>query len=327
MPRPPAALTLFAVYVTAALLAAGGAELYLRRNDGADRCLSAARPEDRGRPHADYARIDPELGWVSAPVGNEVNADGFRDPRAFDAATAAAARRRIVVLGDSFMWGAGIAADQNVPRRLERDLGDGTAVFNVSVPGWGLDQMYLAWRRYRDVLRPDVVVVAFIDDDVDRVLMTYRQQERLEKPAFRVDGGRLVPRGADPPPGGVRAALRSSVVARCVRLAYDRATAARSLGRHLLRTLADDAAAHGARVVVLRVPEREVVASALRRRWWTLRGFADAAPGAIYVEPLRELETMQQTGTTPYVEDGHLSADGSTAVAARLAAAVRRAWR
>lgn len=327
MSRPTTALTLFAVYVAAALLAAGGAELYLRRDDGADRCLSAPRPEDLGRPHAEYARIDPDLGWVSAPVGNEVNADGFRDPRAFDAATAAAARRRIVVLGDSFMWGAGIAADDSVPRRLEHALGDDTAVFNVSVPGWGLDQMYLAWRRYREVLRPDVVVVAFIDDDIDRLLMTYRQRERLEKPAFRLDADRLVPRGPEPPPGVVAAALRSSVVVRCLRLAFDRATVARSLGRHLLRTLADDAAAYGARVVVLRIPEREVVASAFRRRWWTLRGFADAAPGAIYVEPLRELETMLETGTMPYVADGHLSADGSTVVAARLAAAIRRAWR
>jgi hypothetical protein len=319
MPRTTA-LTLSAVYVAAALLAAGAAEIQLRRNDGGDRCLAGPRPEDLSLPPAAYARVDRELGWVSAPVGDEVNAAGFRDPRAFDAATAAGARPRVVVLGDSFMWGAGVDADQTVPRQLERALGDETAVFNVSVPGWGLDQMYLAWLRYRDVLRPDVVVVAFIDDDVDRVLMTYRQRERLTKPAFRLDGDRLVLRGTDPPPGTIAAALSSSVVARCFGLTLERATTARSLARRILGILAEDAAARGARVVVLRIPDGEVVGSAVRRRWWTLRGFPDAAPGAAYVEPLVELETLQRAGKTPYVADGHLSADGSAAVAARLAA-------
>jgi len=315
------------VYAAAALLAAGAAEIHLRRNDGGDRCLAGPRPEDLGHPHAAYARVDPELGWVSAPVGNEVNAAGFRDPRAFDAATVAGARRRVVVLGDSFMWGAGIDADQTVPRHLERALGGETTVFNVSVPGWGLDQMYLAWLRYRDVLRPDVVVVAFIDDDVDRVLMTYRQRERLTKPAFRIDGDRFELRGIDPPRGAVATLLSTSVVARCLGLAVERATTARSIARRILRTLAEDATAHGAGIVIVRIPDREVVASTFRRRWWSLRGFADAAPGAVYVEPLAEIETVHRAGTTPYVADGHLSADGSAAVAARLAGAVRRAWK
>lgn len=307
------------MYVAAALLAAGAAEIHLRRNDGHDRCLAGPRPEDVGSPPAAYARFDAELGWVSAPVGNEVNAAGFRDPRAFDTATAAGARRRIVVLGDSFMWGAGIDADQTVPHHLERALGGENVVFNLSVPGWGLDQMYLAWLRYRDVLRPDVVVVAFIDDDVDRVVMTYRQRERLTKPAFRLDGDRLVLRGADPPPSVLATLLSTSVVARCLGLAVERATTARSIARRILRTLAEDATAHGARIVIVRIPDREVVASTIRRRWWSLRGFADAAPRAVYVEPLAELETMHRAGPTPYVADGHLSAEGSAAVAARLA--------
>jgi hypothetical protein len=325
MPRATTALTLAAVYVAAILLAGGAAEVVLRRNGGGDRCLSIPRPEDLGRGPAPYARVDRELGWVAAPVRDEVNTAGFRDPRAFDAATAAAAPRRIVVLGDSFMWGAGIDADQSVPRRLERALDDGTTVFNVSAPGWGVDQMYLAWLRYRVVLRPDVVVVAFIDDDVDRVLMTYRQRERLTKPAFRLDGDRLVPRPPDPAPSALEAALSSSVVARCLGLALERATTARAIARRVLRALAEDATARGARVVVLRIPDREVLASTLRRWWWSLRGFADAAPGAVYVEPLVELDSTQRAGKTAYVADGHLSADGSAAVAARLAAAVRRA--
>jgi hypothetical protein len=232
--------------------------------------------------------------------------------------------RRLVVLGDSFMWGARIGPEDNVPRGLEQRLGSDWAVYNVSTPGWGLDQMYLAWLRYRDVLRPEVVVLAFIDDDVNRVLLTYRQAERLWKPALRLDGDRLVPRADEPAPGALASTLATSVLWRCLARAVAQTTTAPAIARRVMRTIADDAAARGIRLVVLRIPDRAVAASPLRARWWSWWGYADAAPGARYVEPLDELAAGLRGGRPLYVDDGHLTAEGSALVAARLAAVIAR---
>src|SRR5436853_707709 len=130
MTRSARCLALAAVYAGAAAIAGGGAELYLRRNGGGDRCQSVPTAADVRRGPVAYAREDVDLGWVSAPHGNEVNPQGFRDPRPFvsEGSSASSASPRVVVLGDSFMWGAQIAPTESVPRELERILGAGWTV-------------------------------------------------------------------------------------------------------------------------------------------------------------------------------------------------------
>jgi hypothetical protein len=46
----------------------------------------------------------------------------------------------------------------------------------------GIDQMYLAYEKWENVIRPQVVILAFIDEDVDRVLEAYRVFEGMNKP-------------------------------------------------------------------------------------------------------------------------------------------------
>jgi len=144
MTRTARRLALAAVYAGAAAIALAGAEVYLRRNGGGDGCQSVSTAADVRMGPVPYAREDSDLGWVSAPRGDEVNPQGFRDPRPFVPVGDSDATTRVVVLGDSFMWGAQIESADSVPRELERILGAGWSVANVSAPGWGLDQMYLA---------------------------------------------------------------------------------------------------------------------------------------------------------------------------------------
>ena len=97
-----------------------------------------------------------------------------------------------MILGDSFIWGPGVGVEQNLPNLLQTRLKDRYKIFNLSVPGWGIDQMYLAYQQYKDIINPDIVILAFIDRDVNRVLEAYRIWEGLNKPCFTIRNGELV---------------------------------------------------------------------------------------------------------------------------------------
>lgn len=109
---------------------------------------------------------DTDYGLAPGPhaMGVAINAQGLRDvdrPVEKPAGT-----RRVLVLGDSFTFGA-VPFEQGFPRQLAGLL-PGVDVVNAGVPGWTTWQQ-AAWLR-RDGLRygPDVVVVAlFVGNDIE----------------------------------------------------------------------------------------------------------------------------------------------------------------
>jgi hypothetical protein len=168
--------------------------------------LETIRAADAGGPRT---RRDPDLGWtlkpdVAWPVGSApwengltTNAAGFRD--APHAEAKAPGAYRIAVLGDSFVFGSGVAQDAILTRRLAAHLGPGFEIVNLGVPGYGTDQELLTLRRWGKKLSPDLVLVGFFWNDLmenvsDRIY-------GLPKPRFTVEGGRLVPH----PPAGFSA--------------------------------------------------------------------------------------------------------------------------
>jgi hypothetical protein len=168
--------------------------------------LETIRAADAGGP---LTRRDPDLGWtlkpdVAWPVGSapwenglSTNAAGFRD--APHAEAKAPGAYRIAVLGDSFVFGSGVAQDAILTRRLAAHLGPGFEVVNLGVPGYGTDQELLTLRRWGRKFSPDLVLVGFFWNDLmenvsDRIY-------GLPKPRFTLEGGRLVPH----PPAGFSA--------------------------------------------------------------------------------------------------------------------------
>ena len=139
---------------------------------------------------ATWLRTDRTLGWVAGLPPPEYNAQGFRDAKDFDRIDPASDEVRVMILGDSFMVGAGVEAAGSVPALLERRLGGSVRVYNMAVSGWGIDQMYLAFQRYQE-RSPRVVILAYIDDDVRRVLDAFRIHEGVAKPVLK-DGERQV---------------------------------------------------------------------------------------------------------------------------------------
>lgn len=124
------------------------------------------------------------VGWLHRPhVSTRVNTgertvnfftdrDGFRVGQS----GRTEARKRVLLIGDSFMAALQVEYEQSLAGRLEADLpkrlGEGVAVRNSAVGGWGPNQYLIRARQLLPGEGYDVVLVAvYVDNDAvtDRV--------------------------------------------------------------------------------------------------------------------------------------------------------------
>ena len=112
-------------------------------------------------------RLRPDKRTVCAGVEIKISSQGLRDelhimpkpPGAY----------RILFLGDSQTFGAGVRADEAFPKQVGSLLGVET--INTGCPGWGPDQEVLFLKNYGIRFQPVVAVLAiFIGNDFDDLL-------------------------------------------------------------------------------------------------------------------------------------------------------------
>jgi hypothetical protein len=155
--------------------------------------------------------VDPRLGWKMRPnhrftekEGDDdilyaADQDGFRtDPTR----AATGEGKRLVAVGDSFTWGAGVPAAGSFPAIVAERLG-GWNLTNMSQPGYGLDQIWQTVVHEAIPRSPDLIIAGIYPEDLGRSLTAYRAYEKLNKPMFGVQSGRLVPLTADDRPNPV----------------------------------------------------------------------------------------------------------------------------
>jgi hypothetical protein len=152
---------------------------------------------------------DPQTGWRMRPNKEfhwhiehhwnsyRANKQGFRSDKDFDDPWSP---QSIVLIGDSFTFGTGVNVEQTFGALLNSALGSGFAVYNLAMPGFGLDQMWMSVRHQALPLKPRLIIVAFIDENLDRSLTAYRYVEGLNKPTFELQGGVLRPQNVDDKP-------------------------------------------------------------------------------------------------------------------------------
>ena len=130
--------------------------------------------------HNQLFQYDPELGWKFIPnqrarvvcpgeVDHQVTISslGFRD-RERDLSSKS--KKRVLVLGDSFVSNVDVEADEVFTRVMERQLAN-TEVLNFGVNGYGQVQEYLLLKTWFDRVNPDVVMVVIYlrNDFLDNV--------------------------------------------------------------------------------------------------------------------------------------------------------------
>jgi hypothetical protein len=114
-------------------------------------------------------------------------------------------RKRVILIGDSFIYGWNVARDETIDRLLSARLGDQFEVINLGTRGYGLDQMVLVANEVIPQLSPDDVVVGIIADDLKRScqstsFLSTEQVSATAKPRFEPIDGRLVWPPAVPTP-------------------------------------------------------------------------------------------------------------------------------
>jgi hypothetical protein len=115
------------------------------------------------------------------------NSDGFRSSREFDEPDE---RLRILVIGDSFVFGLGVHEKDRVTEQLEA-MEPGWRVDNMGMAGWGVDLMIRALEKFGPKVKPDVVVLAIYADDFLR-LLPYFAGMGYPLPKFELSGSELV---------------------------------------------------------------------------------------------------------------------------------------
>jgi lysophospholipase L1-like esterase len=132
--------------------------------------------DEATKPDLDAARetiqYDPELGYCPVPNsvgrlrGHEVafSGQGFRLP---GSGSISRHGRPVLALGDSFTEGWGVDGGETWPAQLERQTG--RTILNGGVRGYGIDQMVLRGERLLAHAHPSLVILAFIQEDIDRL--------------------------------------------------------------------------------------------------------------------------------------------------------------
>jgi len=124
-----------------------------------------------------HSVYDPEIGWVNAPnldyphlyasdIGITSNSRGFRGRRE-TARQTPPGKHRIVCSGDSFTLGYGVRDQEAWCEQLSA-MDPSIEAVNLGMGGYGIDQMYLWYRRNAPSIDHRLHILAITGTDFDR---------------------------------------------------------------------------------------------------------------------------------------------------------------
>jgi hypothetical protein len=151
------------------------------------------------KPDARVVSNDPDRGFH---IHIQTNSLGLREREV--TAHKQPGVRRVLIIGDSVVFGSGLETQDRFSDVLGRALADSAEVINAGIPGWGNDQELLFYERTLRALAPDVVVLTVTaNNDVVNNALDDALFEGGTKPRFVAEGDslRMIPPAAAPPLG------------------------------------------------------------------------------------------------------------------------------
>lgn len=126
-----------------------------------------------------YLTADNLLGWTIAPNRVSKNGlytssqEGIRSPTVGMSYREPSQPNRMAIVGDSFTFALGVPFQSSWGAQLEDRLADKVEVLNFGVDAYGIDQAYLRYHRDVKPLRPNIVMLGFIEHDLFRTMNVY----------------------------------------------------------------------------------------------------------------------------------------------------------
>jgi len=148
----------------------------------------------------EFWRYDPDYGWAHVPNATgefasygfnttvTINSAGFRGPEVSVGKNSS--KYRVLVLGDSFVWGYGVEQAEIFTARMQ-SLCPGLDVVNFGVSGYSTDQELLLFRNRGLAYQPDMVLLLVAANDYEENAHP-REYVYYSKPMFVPHEGRLV---------------------------------------------------------------------------------------------------------------------------------------
>lgn len=305
-------------------LALGVAEFWLRQQHGS--ALPERLPLLQVAAHATrgYAMLPGQAHYTyQHPVA--VNSLGLRGP---ELPPASPDQRRVLLLGDSMVYGQGVADGDTLPAALERELcrKQPSQVVNGGVRAYATHQELALLAELGPAIAPDVVVLCWYWNDLEErdVAATYKRLDKSGPIAFDL---------AEPPRGlpllgwHIKQILRKSTLVMLlwdawmqgervppepkeVEAAFKRLEAYLAEFKRLCAEL-------GAEPRFVTIPDAISSVGSLTRQLEVRALKLAAAAGIPTLDPRSSLEHLPEPTTLPF--DGHYNAAGNRALAYRLA--------
>jgi hypothetical protein len=240
------------------------------------------------------------------------NSDGFRSNRELDERDD---RLRILVVGDSLVFGSGVRAEDRLTEQLE-SLEPRWRVDNMGMPGWGLDLMVRAIERFGPKAHPAIVVLGVYTDDFRRVV-PYYAGAGYAYPKFELSGHQLITVPFPSPSFWERPRVVQFLIQSTWKLRRDRY----NLNGALLDRYVKDAATIGFRPVVVFLPGSGDTQEDKQRRNFLAHWAAEHSVAYLDLsEPLHRADL----GNIYLPNNPHWNAAGHRIVAGQLRNGLRR---
>lgn len=134
----------------------------------------------------------PTRGWFPGPnrsvtCDNRTYTTNDRGHRSTTPYVSRPDKYTVLIVGDSFTFGWEASESDAWPTILAK-TDDRLHVLNLGVPGYGVDQMCITLEESIPEYRPQLAILAYIDDDLNRSLLSFRH---YRKPRFVLEGDKL----------------------------------------------------------------------------------------------------------------------------------------